>query len=267
MKALLAQLKPEPDPEQNAERVCTLISDNGAQDLAIFPELFLSGYSTKQMTERSLDASDPALQSIADACGRNQTAAVVGFAEAIDREAGAYGNSAACFETDGSLAAIYRKTHLFGPWENAAFCPGAELRLVRLSNVEVGPLICFDAEFPEPARELARHGADLLVTIASNMEPYGEDHLIATRARALDNRRHHLYVNRIGKESGHRFVGRSRAIAPDGSVIEELGDDEGTIELEFDPVGERPDETVDYLRLSRPDLTVSCESNSSAGVP
>ena len=47
--------------------------------------------------------------------------------------------------------------------------------------MDVGPLICFDIEFPEPARELAAAGAELLVTASANMAPFGPDHEVATR--------------------------------------------------------------------------------------
>ncbi len=172
----------------------------------------------------------PEITAIGNACRASATAAVVGFSEAIDRDGELFGNSAACFDADGTLAGVYRKTHLFGPQENVAFEQGEQLLLFSLAGVQVAPLICFDVEFPEPARNLAMSGAELLVTIASNMDPYGDDHLLATRARALDNRRFHLYVNRVGDEAGHHFVGRSRAVAPDGSVIQELGDTERVVE-------------------------------------
>lgn len=265
MKALLAQLKPGPASAENSQRVCSLIEQHPDCDLALFPELFLCGYSTDSLASRALALNDPEITAIGDACRSSATAAVVGFSEAIDPQSGRFANSAACFDRDGSLTGVYRKTHLFGPQENEGFQQGEQLHVFSLAGVEVGPLICFDVEFPEPARSLAASGAELLVTIASNMEPYGEDHLVATRARALDNRRHHLYVNRVGDEAGHHFVGRSRAIAPDGTVIEELGDSEGVVTVEFDPVGERPEEIVDYLKHVRPELTVSVHQEPTEG--
>lgn len=265
MKALLAQLQPGPDPAENSERVCALIEEHADCDLALFPELFLCGYSTDSLASRSLSVTGPEITAIGNACRASAMAGVVGFSEAIDRDNERFGNSAACFDGDGTLAGVYRKTHLFGPQENAGFEQGKQLLLFSLAGVRVAPLICFDVEFPEPARSLTMSGAELLVTIACNMDPYGEDHLVATRARALDNRRFHLYVNRVGDEDGHHFVGRSRAVAPDGSVIRELGGTEQVVAVEFDPLGERPDEIVDYLEHMRPDLNVSVHQGSTEG--
>jgi predicted amidohydrolase len=66
----------------------------------------------------------------------------------------------------------YRKTHLWGPdggHEKSIFTPGNELAVVDFpilrtgESVKVGILICFDSEFPEPARVLAVKGAHLIL--------------------------------------------------------------------------------------------------------
>jgi predicted amidohydrolase len=255
MKALLAQLAPEPEPELNAARARDIIASADDAELAVFPELYLGGYGTDRLAERALAPDDDALGRIGVACARSGTAAVVGFTEALPD--GAYANSAACFERDGSLAAVYRKTQLFSAAEASAFEPGDKLCAVTLAGVRCGILICFDVEFPEPARRLAQAGAALLVTASANMEPYEEDHRLASRARALDNRLPHLYVNRVGEESGYRFVGASRAIAPNGDVITELSTSQEQVFTVEIPLGERPEEEVDYLSLVRPSLPVA----------
>ena len=95
--------------------------------------------------------------------------------------------------------------------------------MTELAGLRVGPLICFDMEFPELARALARAGADLLVTASANMEPFYSDHQIASQARALDNRLPHLYCNRCGVEAGLVFVGGSRAVRSDGTIAAQAG--------------------------------------------
>lgn len=264
MKALLAQLDPVPDPATNADRACELIAGHPDRDLIAFPELYLGGYATGGLERRALELDDEPLRRIADGCRKHGTACVVGFTEAIDRDRGIYANSAVGFDRDGTNAGVYRKTHLFGAAEESAFTPGTELCLVALAGARIGPLICFDAEFPEPARQLGVAGAELLVTIAANMAPYEPDHLLATRARALDNRRHHLYVNRVGRESGHRFVGHSRAIDPDGQVIAELDDREGSLIVDIDLASHAAAE-VDYLSQLRTNLSVVVKDQQPGG--
>jgi predicted amidohydrolase len=258
MKALLAQLDPKPEPELNSARAREVICAAGDAELAVFPELYLGGYATEGLESRALAPDDELLGRIGVACARSATAAVIGFTERLPD--GGYANSAACFDRDGELVAIYRKTHLFGADETSAFRPGEELRLATLAGVRCGILICFDVEFPEPARQLAQAGAELLVTASANMDPYEEDHRLASRARALDNRLPHVYVNRVGEESGYRFVGRSRAIGPDGEVLIELSDSEEEVRTVDVPLRERPEDQVDYLRQVRRELPVNAGS-------
>ena len=252
MLALLAQLAPAPrDPDANAERVARALRERPDADLAVFPELFIGGYTLRHLDELAMTADAAPLSAIAEAAAATRTAVVVGFAE---RLADGVANSAACFDADGSLAGVYRKTHLFGA-EAEAFTPGGEQLVVPLAGALVAPLICFDIEFPEPARAVARAGATLLVTPSANMAPYWADHELASRARALDNRIAHLYANRVGSEGRHQFVGGSRAVAPDGSTLIEASEDQE--ELLVVAVGRQdaPD-VVDYLRLARGELPV-----------
>jgi (R)-amidase len=260
MLALLAQLAPAPrDVDANVARVVGALRDRPEADLAVFPELFLGGYTLARLDELALATTSAPLAEIARAAAATQTAVVVGFAERLDD---GVANAAACFGADGRLEGVYRKTHLFGP-EADAFTAGDEQLVVPLAGTLVAPLICFDIEFPEPARAVARAGAELLVTASANMTPYGPDHELATRARALDNRLGHLYVNRVGTESGKHFVGGTRAVAPDGSVVIEA--DDSSEALLVVPAGrpQRPDRLLDYPRLARGELPVRVPVPSS----
>jgi predicted amidohydrolase len=120
-------------------------------------------------------------------------------------------------------------------------------------------------EFPEHARALALAGADLLLTVAANMEPFLGDHRLASRARALDNRLPHLYCNRCGEEAGVRFVGGSRAIGADGAIHAEAG---GAAE-ELLAVASLPrglsDQRVDYLAHLREGIGVKSTSTATGG--
>ena len=223
MRALLAQLASIPGETQaNAERAVETLRTHPDVDLAVFPELFLAGYDLSLVPESARAPDSHEVRAIASAAAAASTAVVVGFAERT--EDGSLFNSVACIDRDGSLAGVYRKTRLFGA-EPELFEAGDRQRLVRLAGVDVGPLICFDIEFPEPARELAAAGAELLVTASANMAPFGPDHEVASRARALENRLPHLYANGVGEIGGFRLVGGSRSVDPSGGVLAEAGSD------------------------------------------
>jgi len=261
MRVLLAQLAPVPgDLDANAAAAAAAIAADPDAELAVFPELFLSGYDAASAGGLALAPDDAPLATVRAVARRHATALLLGFVERLP--GGGVANAVACVERDGSLAAVYRKTHLFGAAEREVFAAGGELTVVELAGRRIAPLICFDVEFPEPARALARAGAELLVTLAANMEPYGPDHTLAARARALDNRLPHVYVNRVGQESGLTFTGGSLVAAPDGSLLAELGADAATRAVDV-LLGARADDDVDYLAHLRDGLPVKAVSSPS----
>lgn len=254
MEVLLGQIEIRPgDVARNVETVAATLDRHPGAELAVFPELAICGYDVRRAAQLALTADSSALQEIRAAAAANRTAVMIGFAEQIgDHEVA---NAVACIDADGRWAGCYRKTNLFGEGERGAFQPGRELLVVELAGVRVAPLICFDMEFPEPARAAARAGAELLVTAAANMSPYGPDHELAAAARALDNRLPHVYVNRVGHEAGLRFVGGSTAIDRNGSPVVHLDDRPRDAVCGLD-VGARLDQDVDYLQQLPADLPV-----------
>ncbi|HMJ33014.1 MAG TPA: nitrilase-related carbon-nitrogen hydrolase [Baekduia sp.] len=254
MHVLLGQLCPVPgDVAANVGAIADALAEHPTAELAVFPELFLGGYDLARVAGLAVEVGDPVIGELRAAARDAQTALVVGFAEALPH--GGVANAVACIDAGGSLATTYRKTHLFGAGEREAFVAGDALRVTELAGRRAGPLVCFDIEFPEPARALARAGAELLVTVAANMDPYGPDHALAARARALDNRRPHVYVNRCGDEAGMSFAGGSAVIGPDGSVQHQLGraSQLACVELAGGPATGLD---ADYLQHLRPDLAV-----------
>src|SRR5690606_30250830 len=98
-----------------------------------------------------------ALQALSQSHG---IAIVAGFAE---RAGGRIYNSLALAE-GAAPPAVYRKTHLYGDYERALFTPGEVQPVLRdLQGLRLGFLICYDVEFPENARRLAKAGAELVV--------------------------------------------------------------------------------------------------------
>jgi predicted amidohydrolase len=224
VRALLAQLASVPGQTQaNAERAVETLAAHPEVEIAVFPELFLGGYDLSLVPKSARARDCLEIQAIAGAAAAASTAVVVGFAERA--EDGTLFNSVACIDRDGSLAGVYRKTRLFGA-EPDVFEPGDTLEVVRLAGLDVGPLICFDIEFPEPARALAAAGAELLVTASANMAPFGPDHERATRERAAENHVPHLYANGVGSIGGFQLVGGSRSVDASGSVLADAGSDD-----------------------------------------
>jgi predicted amidohydrolase len=244
----LAQLSPVPrDVGANLARVRELLAASSGSDLLVLPELFLSGYELGDAAAVAVQREGAEVAELRNAAAEAGTALVVGAAEATGA---GVANSAVCIDASGELAGVYRKTHLFGE-ESGAYVAGDELVTVELAGRVVGLQICFDMEFPEVARALARRGADLLVTISANSPPFELDHDVFARARALESGLPHVYVNRVGEQDGLSFSGGSLALDPDARVLAEAGaDGERVLTAEVGPP-QRRDPRTRYAELLR----------------
>ena len=257
MNVLLAQLTPnQRDVEANVEMAEEVLAQSASTDLVVFPELFLGGYSTSNVKELALGLEGPEVGEMARLARQNDTALLFGLHE---RVSGGVANSAVCLDRRGNLAGSYRKTHLFGA-ERGSFVAGDELLIVDLDGIATGLMICFDMEFPEVARALATAGADLLVTISANMDPFGRDHNVFATARALENGLAHVYVNQVGEGETFTFAGGSMVVSADGERLAGAVDSEDVVEVSLDlsaRSGERPEALrPDYLKEARGPLPV-----------
>ncbi len=254
----LAQLRPAlRDTTQNLETMRRVVGEHGDADLVAFPELFLSGYTTSKPEELALDLEGSEVDAIARLARESSTAVIFGVPE---RVSGEIANSAICVDRYGNIAGSYRKTHLFGR-EQDAFAAGDELLVVDLDGVKTGLMICFDVEFPEVARSLAKARANLLVTISANMDPFGRDHDVFATARALENGVPHLYVNQVGRGEMFTFAGGTMIVSADGDRLAEAGAAEEKVihhQLNLSAKSaERPEDLrPDYLKEMRSPLLV-----------
>jgi 5-aminopentanamidase len=234
--------------EQNLERlerVCAIAAGHGAQLLA-FPELYLSGYIvTPELAATLAEPVDgPSLQRVAAAARRHGLAIACPYPErAWVAGAERFYDAIALFAADGSLLRNYRKTHLWGPDEKRCWSAGyrhAEegpaLTVQAVNGVPVGLLNCYEAEFPELTRALARQGARLVLiptaadawAILSNGErtdrPYPDISRTLLPAHAFENGCFIAYANRCGLEAVNgqpmaAYLGNSIICGPHGDVL------------------------------------------------
>ncbi len=143
-------------------------------------------------------------------------------------------NSAYLFDADGELVSKYRKIHLvmFGeyvPWRDRLkflerypirrfdFVPGDQQKLMSVSEVPFGVLICFEAIFSEPTRQLCRRGAQFLAFLTSDVWAAGTSevlqHSYTAPVRAVEARK---YVLRAAT------MGQSAIISPYGDIMKEI---------------------------------------------
>ena len=132
------------------------------------------------------------------------------------RLAGVYHNTAVVFETDGSIAGLYRKMHIPddpGYYEKYYFTPGDQGFVpIDTSVGRLGVQVCWDQWFPEGARINALAGAQLLIyPSAIGWEPSDTDAekqrqldawITVQRAHAITNGIPVISSNRQGTEQG-----------------------------------------------------------------
>jgi N-carbamoylputrescine amidase len=156
------------------------------------------------------------------------------------RAAGLYHNTAVVLERDGTLVGRYRKMHIPddpGYYEKFYFTPGdLGFTPIVTSVGTLGVLVCWDQWYPEAARLMALHGAELLLyPTAIGWDPRdneAERHrqrdawMTIQRAHAVANGLPVVVANRIGQEPdpsgqspGIAFWGSSFVCGPQGEII------------------------------------------------
>lgn len=200
--------------------------------LLCFPELFLTGYNVGDVLHRDAEPVDgPSIKVMAELAKANRVHLVFGYPEkAVDNDqtTTTYYNSAIFISAEGEVLLNYRKTHLWGPYEKKYFTPGSSLApVVKIGEVSVGLLICWDVEFPEPSRVLMLRGADLILVPTACMTSFAPE--VTVRARAFENKLFVAYVNRAGEENGSRFCGLSSVVTPNGDCACKAGEESGEL--------------------------------------
>ncbi len=212
------------DDEANLQRIASAAADAaaGGAMLLIVPELAVTGYGVGRAAFERLasPASGTVAQRLSAIARDNGIAVIAGFAE---REGSSTYNSA--LFTDGiGTNAVYRKSHLYGDYERAAFKPAVpDSVMVDIGGIRLGMLICYDVEFPENVRRLALAGADLVV-VPTALPKGASGSFIAghmIRVRAFENQVFVAYVNHCGADDNFTYAGLSRIAAPDGTLLAE----------------------------------------------
>jgi predicted amidohydrolase len=210
------------DAEANIERIAAAAADAaaGGARLLVVPELAVPGYGAGEVAFGRL--ASPATGDVAKRLGAiardNALAIVAGFAE----QDGTHVYNSALF-TDGiGTNAVYRKSHLYGDYERAAFRTAAPASvMVELAGIRLGMLICYDVEFPENVRRLALAGADLVLVPTAlpkgSSGTFIANHMI--QVRAFENQVFVAYINHCGADDHFTYAGLSRIAAPDGKLL------------------------------------------------
>ena len=215
------------DLDGNVARIVAALeqAETAGCDLAVFPELALTGYPPEDLLLKPGFVGDNrrALEQVAEAT--SSCAAVVGF---VDAGRDLYNAAAVC--AFGRVQAIYHKRNLpnYAVFdEQRYFAAGAGTSpLVEVAGVRVGVSICEDAFSPTgPIATQAAGGAELVVNI--NASPYyagrlaERERMLATRA--TDASCALVYVNQVGGQDELVFDGASMVFDAHGGLLARAG--------------------------------------------
>jgi predicted amidohydrolase len=210
-------------PHNNLERMVPLIKQAKQQgaDLICFPELNVTGYSTRAPIEDAAESiPGPISRRLQQMAQEFQIVILAGLAEK--------GNSGRIYAshlvvTPQEISGIYRKVHIAPP-ELGTFTAGNAIPVFQIQGVNLGIQLCYDVHFPELATRMALNGADIV--FMPHASPRGTPSQKLTSwlrhltARAFDNGVFIVACNQNGdNQKGLQFPGLAVMIDPSGEII------------------------------------------------
>ena len=214
--------------------------------------MYLSGYAigAEALQDLAEPADGPSWTRVGEIAKKHRIAVLAGGPRR-DAE-GRIFNAVQLRGEDGSLIASYDKTHLFGDVDRQQFQAGQCLFDVVLhKDWSLGFAICYDIEFPEVARALAKKGAEVILVPTANMEPFDSVAMRLVPARSEENGVYIAYANFSGADQAFTYNGLSCVTGPDGEDLARAGRGEELIfaDLSKDHV-KKTQSTVTYLEGS-----------------
>jgi len=248
MRIGLLQFAPQPgDVRTNLSHITHALSGVRA-DLIVLPELCTTGYlfpSRDEVAKLSEPVPAGSTCTTMAALSRDRRTAIVwGMAES---DGSRIFNSAVMVTPQGEFH-VYHKAHLFVDEKDLFDRGDSPFPVFDVSfpsppgrgkgeGAKLGMLVCFDHFFPEAARSLALHGAQIICHPSNLVLEYAQTNSVT---RAVENRVFWILANRTGSETlGEKtlaFNGRSQIVAPDGKLLGRAGpDSEELLIADIDP--------------------------------
>src|SRR5690242_969113 len=196
----VVQMSSQDDLAKNLERASELAgraAEAGA-NIVLLPENFayMGTDEGKRSVAEPLDGSGPIVRALFEMARRSNVYIIAGGMPESSGDRDRPFNTCAVVTPAGTVAARYRKVHLFDVevgdgqryCESATTTPGSEAVTVSIHGFEVGLSVCYDVRFPELYRKLADQGAELIVVPAAFTLATGKDHWhVLLRARAIES--------------------------------------------------------------------------------
>ncbi len=236
--------------DENLATAESLVRSAAAQgaNIILLQELFAAPYFCKDQDPKHFDLATPFINNnlLSHFSALAKELSVVLPISYFEKDNQCYFNSLAVIDADGVVLDNYRKVHIpDGPGyqEKFYFSPGdTPFKVWSTKFGRIGVAICWDQWFPEAARAMVLHGAEILFyPTAIGSEP--QDHSIdskdhwqrAMQGHSASNMVPVVASNRIGVEQGEScsitFYGSSFISDNTGAILQEASRDQQEIIL------------------------------------
>lgn len=250
------------DKEANLAHMEELVLRAAAEGarLAVFAECCLTGYGVGRDGYGMIQLAEPvegpergpSVRRMERVAADTGVQVVYGMPELGD--GGRVHNSAVIVDPGGATTVAHRKAHLWGA-EAKIFAPGDSFLPRPAPEGFLGPLVCYDLDYPESSRTLVMRGADVLTVCNAFPRPWMDFQRTYARARAMENSVYVVLANYTGRVRTFDFFGESVIVDPYGRVLAEAGRDEAVLVAEVDlEVAARARTELGYLSGRRPEL-------------
>lgn len=233
-------------------------------DLVCLPEMFACPYETDCFPVYAEEEGGPIWKALSNLASQFGVYLSAGSVPERSSDGQIY-NTAYVFDRTGFPIAKHRKVHLFDIdvkggqhfKESDTLKAGDHYTVFDTEFSRIGLCICYDFRFPELARRMVLDGAEaVLVPAAFNMTTGPAHWELLFRSRAVDNQ-----IFTFGTapardmKAGYHSWGHSIAVSPWGTVLNQMGAEEGiqVTEIDFEEVN-RIREQLPLLKHRMADL-------------
>lgn len=165
---------------ENCRQFGPLVADAAAQkaDLVVLPETLTVTGNGLSYFEGAEPIPGPSTAYFGALAKSHRLHIVAGL---VERERHLIYNTGVLLGPDGALVGRYRKVTLPRTEIEAGVSPGTEYPVFDTAVGRIGIMICYDGFFPEPARQLAMRGAEIIAFPVAGCNP------MLAAARACEN--------------------------------------------------------------------------------
>lgn len=244
MKIATIQSKVYEDKYKNIENLAEIFASGKVKgaDFVVLPEMWNCPYIAKNFPKYAEHKAGDTILAMSTLARKNNVYLIGGSIPEIDDNGKVY-NTCYVFNRKGEVIGKHRKVHLFDVnfglinfYESDTLTAGSSFDTIDTEFGKVAVNICFDVRFPEGMRLQALEGAKTIFLPAAFMKNTGKAHWdINLRMRAIENQVF-LVADAPARDKsiGYEVWAHSCVINPWGTVLTDMGEDEGVAITEID---------------------------------